>query len=89
MARRKQNSQVAKFCNRDKFRRLRKFATCENFASCENFVTLQNFCCGLFLMFSASLSFWLLIYNAEFNSNSSCLDRLNNFGVNSLKKLQN
>ena len=44
---------------------------------------------GLFLMLSTSLSFWLLIYNAEFNSNSSRLDRLNNFGINSLQKLQN
>ena len=38
-----------------------------------------------------SLSFLLffLICNAEFDSNSSCLDRLNNFGINSLQKLQN
>ena len=28
-----------------------------------------------------------LICNAEFDSNSSCLDRLNNFDINSLQKL--
>ena len=37
----------------------------------------------------ALLSFWDLICNAEFDSNSLCLDRLNNFDINSLKKLQN
>ena len=42
-----------------------------------------------FLMFSAILSSWSLIYNAEFDSNSSCLDRLNNFGTISSQKLQN
>ena len=40
-----------------------------------------------FLAFSTLLSFWFLIYNVEFDSNSLCLDRLNNFGINSLKKL--
>ena len=34
-----------------------------------------------FLLFSAILSSWFLIYNAEFDLNSSCLDRLNNFGI--------
>ena len=42
-----------------------------------------------FLAFSALLSFWSLICNAELDSNSSCLDRLNNFGTISLQKLQN
>ena len=42
-----------------------------------------------FLAFSALLSFWYLICNAEFDSNSSCLDRLNNFGIISSQKLQN
>ena len=37
-----------------------------------------------FVAFSALLSFWSLICNAECDSNSSCLDRLNNFGINSL-----
>ena len=43
----------------------------------------------LFLLFFGLLSFWFLICNVEFDSNSSCLDRLNNFGINSLQKLQN
>ena len=43
----------------------------------------------IFLHFSALLSFWSLICNAEFDSNSSCLDRLNNFGLIILQKLQN
>ena len=42
-----------------------------------------------FVAFSALLSFWSLICNVEFDSNSSCFDRLNNFGINSLQKLQN
>ena len=42
-----------------------------------------------FLAFYALLSFWSLIYNAELDSNSSCLDRLNNFCTISLQKLQN
>ena len=45
--------------------------------------------CSNFLAFSALLSFWFLICNAEFDSNFSCLDRLDNFGINSLPKLQN
>ena len=48
---------------------------------CEIFVVLH------FLLFSAPLSFWLLIINAEFDLNSLCLDRLNNFGINNLQKL--
>ena len=40
-----------------------------------------------FLSFSTLLSFWSLICNAELDSNSSCLDRLNNFGTISSKKL--
>ena len=42
-----------------------------------------------FIAFSALLSFWSLICNAEFDLNYSCLDRLNNFGRNRLQKLQN
>ena len=42
-----------------------------------------------FLEFSALLSFWYLICNVEFDLNSSCMDRLNNFGIISLQKLQN
>ena len=56
----------------------RKFPGCSNFP-----------CSSTFLAFSALLSFWYLICNAEFDSNSSCLDRLNNFGTISSQKLQN
>ena len=42
-------------------------------------------CSSLF----ALLSFYDLICNAEFDSNFSCLDRLNNFGIASSQKLQN
>ena len=40
-----------------------------------------------FFVFFALLSFWSLICNAEFDPNSSCLDRLNNFGIISSQKL--
>ena len=50
---------------------------------------LQFPCSFAFLAFSTVLSFWYLICNVEFDSNSSCLDRLNNFGTISLQKLQN
>ena len=43
----------------------------------------------LFLLCSALLSSWSLIYDVEFDSNSSCLDRLNNVGMISSQKLQN
>ena len=43
----------------------------------------------LFLLFSALLSSWSLIYDVEFDSNSSCLDRLNNVGMISSQKLKN
>ena len=46
-------------------------------------------CSSKFSVFSALLSFLSLIYNAKSDSNSSCLDRLNNFGINSFQKLQN
>ena len=39
--------------------------------------------------FSSLLSSWSLIYDVEFDSNSSCLDRLNNFGMITSQKLQN
>ena len=45
--------------------------------------------CFIFLLFSALLSSWSLIYDVEFDSNSSCLDRLNNVGMISSQKLQN
>ena len=61
-----------------KFRRLQKFRNLAKFLLC-----------SISFVFSALLSFWSLIYNAKFDSNSLCLDRLNNFGINSLQKLQN
>ena len=42
-----------------------------------------------FPAFFAHLSFWFLFYNVEFDSNSMCLDRLDNLGIISLQKLQN
>ena len=42
-----------------------------------------------FPAFFALLSFWFLIYNAEFDLNSMFLDRLDKFGINRLQKLQN
>ena len=76
--RRKQILQPAKFRNPTKFHNPAKFSQLSKI-----FLVLH------FLLFFAIFSFWFLIYNAEFNSNSSCLDRLNNFGINSLQKLQN
>ena len=49
--------------------------------TCEIFAVLH------FVAFSSLLSFWSLICNAEFGSNSSCLDQLNNFSINSFQKL--
>ena len=53
----------------------------------EIFQVLQFPYSSTFLAFSALFSFWYLICNAEFDSNSSCLDRLNNFGTISLQKM--
>ena len=41
----------------------------------------QNFAMLHFSSLFAFLSFWSLICNAEFDLNSSYLDRLNNFGI--------
>ena len=49
----------------------------------------KNFLTFIFLLFYAPLSSWSLIYDVEFDSNSSCLDQLNNFGMISSQKLQN
>ena len=74
---------------------LRNFAGCEisqpaKFCRLGNFRNLAKFLrCSNLLVFSALLSFWSLIYNVEFDSNSLCLNRLNNFGKSSLQKLQN
>ena len=48
-----------------------------------------NFAILHFSSLFALLSFWDLICNDEFNSGSSCLNRLNNFGMTSSQKLQN
>ena len=44
---------------------------------------------SLLLFFLCFYSFFLLILicNVEFDSNSSCLDRLDNLGINNLQKL--
>ena len=73
---------------------------CENFAQwCKNFAQwCKNFAQGakLLLLFCYSsapllllISFLFMIRNAKFDSNSSCLNRFNKFGINSLQKLQN
>ena len=64
-------------------------ATCEILQVAKISQSCKIFAMLHFLLFSAPLSFWFLICNAEFNSNSLCLDQLNNFGINSLQKLQN
>ena len=51
--------------------------------------TVSTTPCFLFLLFSALLSSWSLIYDVEFDSNSLFLDRLNNVGMISSQKLQN
>ena len=43
-------------------------------------------CSSKISAFSAILSSWSLIYNDEFDSNSSCLDRLNIFLHDKLTK---
>ena len=48
-----------------------------------------NFAMLHFYSLFALLSFWDLICYDEFDSNSSCLDQLNNFGIISSQKLQN
>ena len=58
-------------------------------ASIVPLATLPTAPCFLFLLFYALLSSWSLIYDVEFDSNSSCLDRLNNVDMISSQKLQN
>ena len=45
--------------------------------------------CFILLLISALLSSWSLNCDVEFDSNSSCLGRLNNVGMISSQKLQN
>ena len=77
-----QQEQCAGGMNSDK--QEANFATCENSQAAK--ILLRSF---FFCFFFCHLSFWFLIYNVELDSNSSCLDRINNFGINSLQKLQN
>ena len=56
-------------------------------AGCKFHNRVKFLLCSIFFVFSDLLSLWSLICNAEFDSNSSCLDRLNNFCINSLQKL--
>ena len=58
-------------------------------ASTDPLATVPTAPCFLFLLFYAVLSSWSIIYDVEFDSNSSCLDRLNNVGMISSKKLEN
>ena len=44
---------------------------------------------AIIFLFPSLLSSWSLIFDVEFDSNSSCLDRLNNVGMISSQKLQN
>ena len=63
---------------------------CKIFAPwCEIFALWCEILC--LSSFSASAPSFLLnlICNVEFDSNSSCLDQLDNLGINSLQKLQN
>ena len=48
-----------------------------------------NFAMLHFSSLFALLSFWDLICTDEFDLNSSCFDRLNNFGIISSQKMQN
>ena len=67
--------------------RRRQFCNLRNFAGCENFAALLS--ASSLLLVSASLFFWFLTYSFEFDLNSSCLDPLHNFGINSLQNLRN
>ena len=58
-------------------------------SSLDPLATVPTAPCFLFILFSDLLSSWSLIYDVEFDSNSSCLDRLNNVGMISSQKLQN
>ena len=62
----------------------RKSARWMNSGSGKSTPTVLHFSSHFALLF-----FWSLICNAEFDSNSLCLDRLNNFGIISSQKLQN
>ena len=83
MGKKPQREQKAKTGSRKKQGR-RNSGGQEEISKCSNFLVAP-----FFLAFSALLSLWYLICNAEFDSNSSCSDQLSNFGIDSLQKLQN
>ena len=56
---------------------------------CSSLATVPLLPASFFFYFFSLLSSWSLIYDVEFDSNSSCLDRLNNVGMISSQKLQN
>ena len=59
----------------------RKFRTSAKFSHCGAKFSASSFSA------SASSFLLILICNVEFDLNSSCLDRLDNLGINSLQKL--
>ena len=67
-----------------------KFRTSTKFSHCGAKFSASSFSVST-PSFSASAPSFLLILicNVEFDSNSSCLDRLDNLGINSLQKVQN
>ena len=82
----------------ENFARIAKISLCHSKIHCSPMldpaatVPLATIPCILQLaifLFSSLLSSWSLIYDVEFDSNSSCLDRLNNVGMISSQKLQN
>ena len=73
-------SHRAKFCTSAK---MRNFAQCKNFAGAKFLHPSMKLLD--FSTFSTLLSFWFLICKAEFDSNSTRLDRLDNLGINSLQ----
>ena len=59
-----------------------KFPACSEIFSTVHHVGYCSIApCFIFLIFSALFSSLSLIYDVEFDSNSSCLDRLKNFGM--------
>ena len=76
------------FRNCAKFHSLRNLATCEILQVAKISQPSKIFCDPFSSVFCSSFLL-ALICNAEFELNSLCLDRLNNFGINNLQKLQN
>ena len=85
-------------CIAKNFAKIAKISLCHSEIHCSTMldpaatVPLATVPCILNLaifLFSSLLSSWSLIYDVEFDSNSSCLDRLNNVGMISSQKLKN